>query len=187
MMQPQVADAMSRSSEDFLRFVWPAFGGRFGRIIPVESVAAAAFAKELDTRAGIDNWVIRRDPCGLMLGLASRVQWTDRSYDTFTVRVVSRSGRPTEYHKRRQELQTPGAITPHYFTQGYVSRDRTRLVAAAITCMRDVIAAVDQDKGRLMKPNRDGTRGYAVKWSTLQEMHAPLECVYARSVEQEAS
>lgn len=171
-MSAQVERVIRKSSDDFLKVVWPLIGRDFGTPIPVETVTSNAFAKELDTRAGIDVWLISVD--GHMRGLASRVQWTDRSYDTFTVRMKSRYGGPTEYHKRKREIAAPGSITPHYFCQAYVSVDRSKLVAAAIACVRDVISAVDLDMGRLMPPNPDGTQGYAVPWSALSNNGARI-------------
>jgi hypothetical protein len=165
-MRTEVGSALRKSSQDFLRLVWPAIGGEFGEVIPVETVTANSFARELDMRAGIDAWLVSVD--GHMRGLASRVQWTNSSYNTFTVRVRTRYGRPTEYHKRKAELAAMvPAITPHYFVQGYVSMDRTRLVAAAIAPMRSVIQAVDEEIGWLMKPNPDGTQGWAVPWESV--------------------
>lgn len=173
-MRPDVATAMSRSSEDFLRLVWPQIGARFGEIIPVESVTANDFARELDARAGIDIWLIGGD--GHMRGLASRVQWTDSPYNTFTVRVRTRNGGPTEYHKRKAEIAASGAtIRPHYVAQAYISLDRTRLLSAALGRMEDVIAAVDLDMGWLMPPNGDGTQGYAIRWSRLRESGAKVQ------------
>jgi hypothetical protein len=173
-MNQQIAQAISKSSEDFLRFVWPAIGAPFGDVVPVETVTANQFAAELDRRAGIDVWLIGVG--GDMRGLASRVQWTDSSYDTFTVRVRSRYGRATEYHKRKAEIASNGAsISPYYFVQGYVSKDRTHLVAAAIARMRDVIKAVELDMGRLMPANGDGSQGFAVPWHKLQELNASIQ------------
>jgi hypothetical protein len=160
-------ERLNKSSADFLRLVWPAVGARFGDPIPVESVSESSFAKELDARAGIDVWLIGMD--GHMRGLASRVQWTDRPYDTFTVRVRSPRGRPTEYHKRKAEIEAiVPAIRPYYFCHAYVSTDRTRLLSAAIARMSDVIAAVDNRVGRLMPANRDGSQGWAVPWDALR-------------------
>jgi hypothetical protein len=172
-MNRRIEATIKKSSEDFLGLVWPAIGARLGRPIPVESVADSAFAKELDTRAGIDAWLIDID--GHIRGLASRVQWNHRSYDTFTVRVKSSFGGPTEFDKRKHEIATPGTITPHYFVQGYVTLDRRCLLAAAIARMRDVIAAVELDKGWLMPRNEwDGTQGYAIRWSILRALGAPI-------------
>jgi hypothetical protein len=176
-MSREVERRMSRSSEDFTRLVWPTIGRGFGRVIPVESVSEGVFATELDRRSGVDVWLVGVDEH--MRGLASRVQWTDRSYDTFTVRVRSCGGGLTEYDKRRREIETNrggvgGVVTPYYVTQGYVSKDRYRLVGAAIARMRDVIAAVEMDLGRFIPPNRDGSRGYAVPWCALRESGAQI-------------
>jgi hypothetical protein len=69
----EVGDRLKKSTEDFLRFVWPRFEPMFGPVVPVESVSANTFARELDCRAGVDLWLLSRD--GHMRGLASRVQW----------------------------------------------------------------------------------------------------------------
>ncbi len=153
-MSAQIERAIRRSSEDFV------------------SLVDNEFARELDRRAGIDMWLICRD--GHLRGLASRVQWTDDPYNTFTVRIRSRLDRPTEYHKRKAEIAAAGAITPYYFCQAYVSADRTRLITAAIARTADVIAAVDFELGRLMPRNPDGTQGYAITWKRLQAAGAAL-------------
>lgn len=91
-MSRAVERAIKKSSEDFLRLVWPAIGQPFGRIIPVESVSDNDFAKELDARAGIDSWLVGVD--GHMRGLASRVQWPrGDAFTTFTIRIRTRYGR----------------------------------------------------------------------------------------------
>lgn len=164
-MNEQVGRAIRKSSEDFLRHVWPAVGGLFGEVIPVETVTDNQFAAELDRRAGIDVWLVSVD--GHMRGLASRVQWTDKSWDTFTIRIKSRYGNPTEYHKRKAEIATAGTITPYYVTQGYVTHDRNHLLGAAIARMADVIAAIDHDLG-YRKANGDGTEFYVIPWSALK-------------------
>jgi hypothetical protein len=164
IVNEQIKRAISESSRDFLRFVWPAIGAEFGEVIPVETVTANSFAAELDRRAGIDIWLVGNDEH--MRGLASRVQWVDKSWDTFTIRIRSRYGNPTEYHKRKGEIATPGAISPYYVTQGYVNRDRERLLGAAIARMPDVIAAIDHELG-YCKSNGDGTEFYVIPWAAL--------------------
>lgn len=171
-MSATVERTIRKSSEDFLRLVWPAIGERFGTPVPVETVTDNAFARELDTRAGIDVWLISVD--SHMRGLASRVQWHDRGYATFTVRVRSRFGNPTEIHKRSAEIATNGAVRPHYFCQAYVSTDRQRLVSAGLARMTDVVAAVHLGMGFLMPPNDDGSQGWAVPWSDLEEAGSPI-------------
>lgn len=166
-------ERMERSSGDFLRLVWPVIGSGFGEAIPLESVSDIDFARELDRRAGIDVWLVSVD--GHMRGLASRVQWTDDPYDTFTIRVRSKTGRPTEFHKRKAEIEAViPAARPHYCCHAYVSNDRTRLLSAGIARMADVVAAVDARVGRLMPPNRDGSQGWAVPWSALEARGVPV-------------
>lgn len=161
-----IDDQMGRSSADFLRLVWPEVGLTLGRLVPVESVTDSEFARLLDRRAGVDQWIVCRD--GHLRGLASRVQWPERgAFCTWTVRVRSRYGGPTEYHKRKAELATEGAVRPALTCQAYVSADRTRLLGAAVTRTSDLIRAVDLGLGRLMRPNADGTQGYAVGWDAL--------------------
>lgn len=173
-MNEQIDSRMRASTRDFLRVVWPVIGRGFGTPIPVETVTENAFAVELDRRAGIDMWLVGRD--GHLRGLASRVQWpkTGRPFRTFTVRVRSRYGGPTEYDKRRAEIASPGALTPHYVCQAYVSPDHQTLLAAAVARMGDVISAVERGIGWLMPPNPDGTRGWAVPWSALADEGAPI-------------
>ena len=178
-MRPEVGSALKKSSEDFIRLVWPAVGGRFGEVIPVETVTANSFAKELDARAGIDAWLVSID--GHMRGLASRVQWTDSAYNTFTVRTRTSYGNPTEYDKRRAEIAAMvPAITPHYFVQAYVSVDRTRLVAAAVAPMARVIEAVEAEIG-WSKSNRDGSQFWCVPWGCVSPREvwpAPQEALW---------
>lgn len=162
-----VADNMRRSTRDFLNVVWPELSPTFGQIIAVETVSANSFARELDMRSGIDHWLIGRD--GHMRGLASRVQWPrERAFDTFTLRVRSRYGNATEVDKRRAELASPGALTPYYVTQAYISEPDKRLLSVGTARMADVIEAYDQGCGFLLPPNADGTRGHAIRWSDLQ-------------------
>lgn len=183
-----IEGAMRKSSQDFLRLVWPVIGMPFGRPIPVETVSANAFARELDARAGIDNWLIGVD--GHMRGLASRVQWPrGEPYNTFSIRIKSRSGGSTEYDKRKREIAALGALTPHYVVQAYVrctnpqpkpghtecaTGDHVQLMSAAIALMRDVIAAVYRI-GRLMPANPDGTQGWAVPWDELLAESVPIQ------------
>lgn len=164
-MKEDVAYRMSWSAQLFKDVVWPALSPRLGSadVIPVESVTEYKFAKELDTNAGIDAWVLQRQ--GYLRGLASRVQRTDRNWRTFTVRMSRLSGRPTEYHKRKMEMATDGAITPYYWAHAYVSPAGV-LLGAAVAKASDVILAVGYQIGRERR-NPDGTIFWCVPWDEL--------------------
>lgn len=176
MSSSTVERRLKQSSQDFLTYVWPQFEPMFGSVIPVESVSENVFADELDRRAGVDVWLLSTD--GHMRGLASRVQRQYKCHETFTVRVRSPYGRPTELHKRRAEIAAnrdgAGVISPHYFVQGFIHQDEPRLLGAAIARMCDVIAAVEADNGEELRPNKDGSIGYAVKWDAIEDAGCPI-------------
>lgn len=148
-------ERMSDSAFDFKRVVWPAISGWLGggELIPVESVTDSKFASLLDQRSGIDAWHLSNEH-GIR-GIASRVQWTTRPFDTFTIRVRVRSGAPTELHKRAAAISSNGGwLYPHLTVQAYVSERRTgRLVSVSaiptsqlIECAQWVVANPQDDE-----------------------------------------
>ena len=151
-MREAVANSLSKSTDAFTRIVWPEFSGRFGYEVPIESVTESGFAKELDVRAGIDEWIIGKD--SHMRGLASRVQFGPKAWNTFTVRMARPSGAPTEYEKRCAQIALPGTIWPHYTLQAYVYQDK--LLAAALCLTRDLMQAVTDGVGWTQKNRQEG-------------------------------
>lgn len=139
---------LSSSSADFLRVVWPAIKGMVGggEIIPVESVADKGMATMLDQRSGIDAWHLSQD--GRVRGVASRVQWTDKPWNTFTVRYSRDSGAKTEYEKRKIDIESDaGWLYPHMTVQAYIGGDKTSggdLLSVAVIKTRSLIAACEQ-------------------------------------------
>jgi hypothetical protein len=170
-MRLQVAERLARSQRDFLALVWPQIshncGG--GDIIPVESVSDSGFASTLDLSAGIDAWQTLDDTTAgtVLRGIASRVQWGDRAWDTFTVRRSVASGRQTEYAKRLAALnEDRGYLYPHLTVQAYIDGDVLLSVGVART--RQVIEAVRSDKWR---PNRaDGSTFYYVAFRSVADI-----------------
>ena len=134
-MRPDVADALKASSRAFVEVVWPVVGPGIGggELVPVETVTASGFAKDLDTLAGVDMWQVVR-PEG-MRPIASRMQLASSTprLDTFTIRFHLRSGYPTEYHKRVASIRS-GYLYPRLTIQAYVTswQDGALLSAAAI-------------------------------------------------------
>jgi len=115
------------SSFDFQRVVWPVVapwcGG--GRLQPVEGTTDHAFARALDLLAGIDGFQIV-DGRGIR-GIASRVQYRNSPYSSFTIRTRPSGGGETEFDKRVRALEDrQGAwLLPKFTVQAYVSRRRT--------------------------------------------------------------
>lgn len=178
-----INDRIRESSRDFLRHVWPVINadGRWSMAEPVEIASPDSVSSQLDKKAGIDNWLVSRGT-GLVFGMASRVQWPrNGSFDTFTVRVRSRCGRPAEYDRRRLEMVTPGAITPWWWCQAYIRCEQGRasgehgdcaveshhFIAAGVVQTRHLIKAVELEMGKPLPPNPDGSQGYQVKWERL--------------------
>lgn len=145
---PDFKSDLNASSVDFLRVVWPAImvmvGG--GEIIPVESVADKGMATMLDQRSGIDAWHLSQN--GQVRGIASRVQWTDKPWNTFTVRYSRDSGAKTEYAKRKMDIESDaGWLYPHMTVQAYIAGSKVSggdLLSVAVIKTKSLINACDQ-------------------------------------------
>lgn len=174
-MNPHVAIRMGRSAQAFKTVVWPALQPYLAdaEAIPVESVTDHGFARELDALAGIDAWII---PSGKYVrGLASRIQWprTQKNYRTFTVRLSKLNGARTEYDKRKTEMATTGAITPHYWAHAYLGR-QDRLLGAAVALTRDIIDCITDRVGCERHNPSDGTSFWCVDWDELRARRRSL-------------
>lgn len=115
-----VAESITRSAETFRDRFWPLIGPDLGggELVPVETVTHSHFAKLLDTLGMTDAWQVKNGHG--MRALATRVQWCNRSWATWTIRFQLPSGNRTEYHK----LMEPGDWQrPHYVIQSYVTAD----------------------------------------------------------------
>lgn len=157
--------ALSKSAEDFDRLVRPVAArvlqGRFGI---VEADTTSEFARSLDIEAGIDMWFVR-DGTGIR-GVANRVQWTDRNWRTFTVRMSRKSGATTEYEKRLSAIEDEW-LYPVLTMQSYVSEDRQRLLGFGVMRTRDLMQFVTDGIGysRRTGPAQIGQAEFwVVKW-----------------------
>ena len=139
---------LEASASDFIRVVWPAIeckvGG--GEIVPVESVADKGMATMLDQRSGIDAWHLSKDK--QVRGIASRVQWGNTPWNSFTVRLARDSGAKNEYVKRKHDMIAgAGWLYPHLTIQAYVSGSKGMggdLLSVAIIKTKSLIDACDK-------------------------------------------
>ena len=146
---------LSDSANDFLRVVWPALrspmGG--GEVVPVEGSVDSVLANKFDTNSGIDYWHFSLN--GQMRGLATRVQWCDRSWGTFTVRYSRDSGARTEYHKRLEAIySSEGWLYPYFTIQAYVANPRRQgaLISACAIKTKDLMdICADIERAELAK------------------------------------
>lgn len=136
-MSRDVDRSLSDSAYDFARLVVPAIGRLIGpgRIDPVESTTSSGLKHDLDVLAGVDCWQIQ-DGQGRMRAIASRVQWVDRSFRTFTIRAGRENGIKTEWAKRVEAFLQPesGWLLPALTVQAYLTRPRRagQLIEAAV-------------------------------------------------------
>ena len=181
-MRHEVQQDLSDSAYDFQRSVWPSIqkmlGG--GRIEPVEAVVHEGFNKELDTLAGIDVWHIV-DSLGIR-GIASRVQWGNKSWNTFTIRLSRPKGGPTEYEKRLLAIKNRnrGFLLPEVTVQAYMTNPRRQgyVLNAGVINTIDLFTAVqrlyEESKPERhcwgMRKTEDGEWLIWVSWSFLSEL-----------------
>lgn len=134
-MNDIVKKQIKKSSLALTNLVWPKVndicGG--GELSPVETVSDVDFVKTLDTMAGIDAWQIIREK-SFMRGIASRVQWTDSPYESYTIRYLLSSGYKTEFQKRASALKNKdqGFLYPEITIQAYINDAGDKLLCAAV-------------------------------------------------------
>ena len=166
---------MERGREAFWRLFAPRIAADTGgRFVAVEG-RVDEVAKLLDTNAGIDALFI--DKLGLIHGVAVRVQFTDRSWDTFSVRCERDSGNPTEYDKRVAALKAR-AMVPHMTFQGYASKaGSTALSAAWVSTVHLFELLGDQEFMRTHSRRmnmQDGNSFYYALWDELRTRGASI-------------
>jgi hypothetical protein len=115
---------LGNSARAFLDVVVPAIRPLIGdgRIEPVENSADEGLKHDLDVLAGIDGWQLQ-DREGRMRGIASRIQWGDSSWQTFTIRRERENGNKTEWEKRLRAFLHPeaGWLLPALTVQAYLT------------------------------------------------------------------
>lgn len=174
-MRTAVADDLRESARIFKTMVWPSISHWFsgGELVPVEAVTNEEMSEKLDTLAGIDAWHVKQDSG--MRGIASRVQWTDNPYNTFTVRKERESGIETEYEKRKRAINGDrGWLYPEITVQAYVSKDKSELLSAGAIKTKKLIGFIDEKdvemKTAYDRQTGDWAKFYVVPWSGLKDV-----------------
>jgi hypothetical protein len=177
-MRPEVSRAMTESAAALQDVIWPLVGPLVGggRLVPVETVTSAGFTKELDLLAGVDAWQIIDDRG--MRGLASRVQFDDRDWSTFTIRKRLPSGRETEWHKRLRWYndRDRGWLGPHLTCQAYTRRATEGLepISAAIVRTRDIVGAIQLGHSYERTNRADRNVMACIDWAELERIGAEI-------------
>lgn len=159
-----------------------------GEIIPVEAVTKAItndhisdMAEKLDIYSCIDYWFLLSKGC--IRGLASRVQWPNYDWSTFSVRYERITGARTEYSKKLHAIEND-YLYPYWTIQSYLNKkekdlvygERQELLNAALCKTKDLILYIKSGEKGIDYFDRSVTkRGvayfYAVPWNLLRENH----------------
>ena len=146
----------------------PLIGG--GNIYAVETIVDNEFASRLDMECGVDLW--QRLPDGGHRPIASRVQWGERAWDTFTIRRGRPSGKPTEYHKLKRAISNGwGYLYPAITVHAYIDGTRENpgeVLSAGAARTPDVMAICDEPGCEIRTNGADGTEFMVVPWDTLR-------------------
>jgi hypothetical protein len=179
---------LSDSVFDFQRLVKPKIAElnfMRGEIISIEIVTDVKFkylANKFDQLSGIDAWQIV-EPEGIK-GIASRIQWGLKPWNTFTIRYQRCTGRETEYNKRKKAMDSGDWLYPFYTIQAYIETRRIgKLISLAIAKTKDIFAMIEK-KQCYEKPNSDdGNIFKIVSWSAMKLQNYDIK-IYDRNIRQ---
>ena len=138
---------LNRSNRCFCDLVWPVIGNYCGGgiIRPVEILRDNEIAADLDHLCGIDVWQ-RIDGVGCR-GIASRVQFGNRNWRTFTIRQARDSGGKTEYQKRMEAIHSGGQFLYPYLTvQAYADTTGKQLLGCAVASTDEIFKAISDNR-----------------------------------------
>lgn len=162
---------LNDSAYNFMHIVYPKLiecGYLSGDVVPIESVSAKGITKDLDMYAGIDAWHIDKNK-GIQ-GIASRIQFINHPWNSFTIRKSRTSGAKTEYEKRVYAIETGDWLYPTITIQAYItSRTNGELLSVGIAKTNDIFKAIECGNC-IEKPNpADGNMFYAVFWKDISD------------------
>ena len=167
MNNQEIKRVISNSADDFFNIVFPNIQSMLGGgvIVPVETVTDKYFTEELDTLAGIDAWQIENNRQGLR-GIASRVQWGERAWNTFTIRKKTIGGGRTEYEKRLFAIQheREGYIYPSITIQAYLDILHGKLLSAGIIHTTDLFELLEAGHYQTRINPKDGNEFVFIDW-----------------------
>lgn len=170
-MTAEVQTAMRNSCKDFIEIVWPQLSPKIGGgvIIPAESIEEE-FASLLDTISGIDAFQVLDNKSGIR-GIASRVQWNNTPWNTFTIRAKTRFGYNCELSKKYHLIKSGEFIYPFYTVQAYINKLHGNLLSAAAIKTFDLYKSIDEQP-QLWRTRENPQDGNLFIWASWKE----LEC-----------
>jgi hypothetical protein len=181
-MRNEVMRDMTDAARAFQELAWPAIAPHLdgGDYMSLENTKG--IAEFLDQTAGFDGLQIVN---GMARGLAIRMQPSERSWDTFTIRFLRQSGATTEFEKRNAAVTAKygGWLSPVYTIHGYYEPTDFRLLAVAAVrsndlypyIARDIAAASEGDKRTYFQENGSDKNAFiVVPWRNLIQDGVPV-------------
>ena len=117
----------------------------------------------MDRFSGIDY--IRENEHGLQ-GIAARVQWAERPYNTLTIRSERKTGSKTELEKRLFQIKN-GYFYPAFTLQAYFdNKQDNNLLSIAAIKTKDLYNLF-QSEPELFEENKSDNKFVFVRWSKI--------------------
>ncbi|MBU1289908.1 hypothetical protein KKG85_01550 [Patescibacteria group bacterium] len=106
-----------------------------------------------------------------MRGIASRVQFGNTDWKSFTVRYKRSSGATTEYEKRKLAIYGDrGLLYPYLTVQAYV-KENNEFMSAGVIKTKDLFNCLDDPKLYEIRKNKsDGNIFRFVRWSKIKKL-----------------
>lgn len=147
-------ESMSQTMHDFKYFVEPVFKKLWRDCVWFSNENAGnALADYFDTCSGIDLWQVNPES-KIIKGVASRIQRSDKCYETFTVRFERETGTETEYSKRLHAIRN-GGLYPELTYQAYISAGGERFSALAVAKTVDIFRFIEKESVAVKKTGND--------------------------------
>ncbi len=125
----------------------------------------------LDQKCGIDY--IREDEEG-MQGIAARVQWGDKAWNTFTIRSKRKSGAETELEKRLNQIEN-GYFYPAFTLQAYFNNRKENILKSIAIIRTDDLYRLYVDNQGLFHKQHSDNEFVFIRWSDIQKYIRFLE------------
>jgi len=165
---------LSDSAYDTRRLILPKIkelGWLKGEFTQIEVSVDEDFKKlahDFDRLSGIDIWQVENK--NGIIGIANRIQWTNKDWASFTIRAKLKSGYETEYQKRVRALKSNGKyIYPYITIQSYIEEPRRqgKLISMGMGFTKDIFKMIDEGRFEIKINPTDETEFYAVFWEEM--------------------
>jgi hypothetical protein len=139
-----------------------------GDVENIENNKKDKMSMAFDRYAGIDAWLIKGDE-GIR-GIASRIQFGNTNWRSFTIRKERETGHITEFEKRKYAIEH-NWIYPYWIIQAFISKDKQKILGFAVAKMQDIIEIINRDLCYERKSGDDQigkTSFYVIDWDIIK-------------------